>query len=110
LAQGTLGPHPWITANPSERDWGHPLAGRRNSLSELVEPEVEAAIVRLRGEHLVAPVRLAEGRIRHVRRRSHVRRTIRFWPARSLRRPVAVREVVVGVVEMPVDVVLLGLC
>src|SRR5205823_7213577 len=86
-----------------------PLAGARERRSELVEPKVETAVVGLRAEQLIAPVRLAEGGIRHVRRRSHVRRTIWLRPARALRRPVVVREVVVGVVEMPVDVVLLGL-
>src|SRR5262249_45114181 len=59
-----------------------PARPAAHSLSELVEPEVEAAIVGLRGEQLVAPVRLAEGRIRHVRGWSHVRRTVRLWPAR----------------------------
>src|SRR3954471_24812244 len=86
-----------------------PCSSPATAASELVEPKVETAMVALRAEQFVAPVRLAKGRVRHVRGRAHVRRTIGFRPARALRRPVTVREVVVGVVEMPVDVVLLGL-
>src|SRR5205085_1133788 len=37
--------------------------------SELVQPEVAAPVVRLRLPQLVAPVRLAERRVGHVRRR-----------------------------------------
>src|SRR5262249_42947923 len=68
--------------------------------SKLVQPEVEPAVVALRVEPLVAPVRLGERRVRHVPRRSHVRRARRLRPLRRLLRPVVVREVVVGVVEV----------
>src|SRR5262249_57513387 len=65
-------------------------------ISELIQPKVRAAIVELRLPVLVAPVRFAERRVSHVGGRSLVRLPHRFWPLGSHRRPIVVREVIVG--------------
>ena len=65
---------------------------------ELIQPEVVAAVVLHRVPQFVPPARLLERRVRLVRRRADVRVTLRLGPLRAVLRPVAVREVVVGVV------------
>src|SRR6266581_2379634 len=70
---------------------------------ELIQPKMEAAVIRLGREILVAPVRLLERRVSHVGGRSHVRGANRLRPLRALSGPVVVGEVVVGVVEETVE-------
>src|SRR4029077_16172247 len=69
--------------------------------SELVQPEMKPVVVWLGLKHLVTPVRLLERGVRHVGRWPHVRRAWGFGPLRSRRRPVVMREEVVGVVVEP---------
>src|SRR5579884_3721493 len=67
-------------------------------VSELIEPEVEAAIVFLRYVPLIAPMRFQKRWIRHVGRRTHVRFAGTFRPGTAFGRPIVVRVVVERIV------------
>jgi len=64
---------------------------------------MKPAIVALRREVFIAPVRLIERRVGHVSRRPLVRRALWFRPLRTLAGPVIRWEVVVGVVEEAIE-------
>src|SRR5579875_1257287 len=76
--------------------------------SELVEPEMEAAIIFLRYIPFVAPVRFNERRIGHVSRRTHVGFARSFRPRTTFGRPIAVWEIIEGIVEEFTHVVIGG--
>ena len=71
---------------------------------------MEATVIALRLPPFIAPVRLAEGRVGHVRRRSHVRSSRRLRVLETLAGPIAMREVVVRVVKEMVGIETLGPC
>src|SRR5262245_40662573 len=67
---------------------------------ELVEPEVMAPIILHGREEFVPPARLLERRVGHLGRRLHVRMPFRLRPRRAVRRPIAVREIIVRIVAV----------
>src|ERR1051325_3192554 len=66
-----------------------------------------AAIIALRLPQFITPAWLAERRICHVGRRPHVRLPGGFGPARAHHRPVVMREIVIGVIEQPIELIAL---
>src|SRR5437879_1597486 len=71
---------------------------------------MEPAVILPRFPQVITPVRFPKRRVRHVGGRRLIGGAGGFRPARALRWPVIVREVIVGVVVEALEILILGRC